>query len=110
MALIFLKLLGTRPFYQLTLLSRLNRKKQKLERKEKSRLLNKVGTKTRLNKITTTANFEKHVHVAIDCKYDRLMADQDMAKLGKQIAWCYKVNRRSQHPVQVSALNIFLVQ
>lgn len=64
-------------------------------------MLNKVGTKQRLNKVTTTENFDKLVHVAIDCKYDHLMSDQDLTKLGKQVAWCYKVNRRCEHPVQV---------
>lgn len=79
---------------------RLHRKQQKKDRKEKARLLNKVGTKQRLNKVTTTENFDKLVHVAIDCKYDHLMSDQDLTKLGKQVAWCYKVNRRCEHPVQ----------
>jgi len=79
---------------------RLHRKQQKRDRREKARLLNKSGTKSRLNKTKTTENFDKLVHVAIDCKYDHLMSDQDLTKLGKQVAWCYKVNRRCEHPVQ----------
>lgn len=52
-------------------------------------------------KISTVENFESNYHVAIDVSFDDLMTNKDVGKLGKQIGWCYKVNRRSSMPVQV---------
>ncbi|XP_026689830.2 tRNA methyltransferase 10 homolog A-like [Ciona intestinalis] len=75
-----------------------HRKKRKLIYKERNKL---NGTKKRkLEKITTTENFESHYHVAIDASFNEIMTIRDLGKLGKQIAWSYKENRRSSCPVQ----------
>ena len=59
------------------------------------------------SKVKTTSNFSELQHLAIDCSFNDLMANKDIKKLAGQISWCYKVNRRSREPVQVS---LFVVQ
>ncbi|CAH8555160.1 unnamed protein product [Schistosoma turkestanicum] len=39
--------------------------------------------------------------VVIDCSYDHLMSFKDICKLASQVANCYSINRRAQHPVQL---------
>jgi len=60
----------------------------------------------KLDRITTANNFDIHHHIAIDLSFDELMTNKDIRKLGKQIGWCYQVNRRSPNPVQVCSLVI----
>lgn len=67
------------------------------ETQVQSQALNK---KPRKEKISTNSDFEKHVHVAVDLSFSEYMTNLDISKLRKQIAWCYKENRRSTHPVQ----------
>ena len=55
----------------------------------------------KIEPIVTTENFDSHRHIAIDLSFNDLMNNKDIRKLGKQIGWCYQVNRRSSHPVQV---------
>lgn len=62
--------------------------------------------KPRKEKISTNEDFEKHVHIAVDLSFNDYMTNLDMSKLRKQIAWCYKENRRSTTPVQVLILSI----
>jgi len=87
---------------ELTTLCREQRKRKKLEHKEKLASQGYVPKRLKLEKITNKHNFEKLIHVTIDCAFDHLMSNKDIKKLGKQIAWCYKENRRSRQPVQVS--------
>ncbi|KAH8857123.1 tRNA methyltransferase 10 like [Schistosoma japonicum] len=39
--------------------------------------------------------------VVIDCAYDHLMSFKDICKLASQVANCYSINRRAEHPVQL---------
>ena len=92
-------------FHVAQFLNREKRKKKKLQYKE-MRLKNiEQGCavkRFRTEKISTVQNFDSHYHIAIDLSFDRLMTNKDTRKLGKQISWCYKVNRRSSIPVQVA--------
>ena len=83
------------------------RKKRKLRYKE-MRLQNPDGCikRQKLEKITTKNNFGSSYHIAIDLSFNDLMPNKDLRKLGKQIGWCYQVNRRSATPVQVCPILI----
>ncbi|XP_076800675.1 tRNA methyltransferase 10 homolog A-like [Clavelina lepadiformis] len=79
------------------------RKKRKQRYKEMTKQSIKDGTyskRQKLEKITTRDNFDELHHIAVDLSFDKLMTNKDLRKLGKQLGWCYKENRRSQHPVQ----------
>nr|CAB3267255.1 tRNA methyltransferase 10 homolog A-like [Phallusia mammillata] len=74
------------------------RKKRKVKHKEKN--IAEGRKRPKFETITTVEDFHLLCHIAVDLSFDKLMTNRDIQKLGKQIAWCYKENRRSTHPVQ----------
>ena len=58
-------------------------------------------TPTLIRKRRKIIESSSKLRIAIDCSYDDLMNDRDVAKLTKQMQRCYTLNRNMENPLQL---------
>ena len=88
--------------------SKRKEEREKHKRRRQERLLNADPSAIARSQIRNRRMSESdcRIRICIDCRYDSMMNDKDVASLQKQISFSYSANRRSEDPCQFYLTNV----
>jgi hypothetical protein len=84
---------------------KMKRKLERERRKERKAAQPASSMVVVQRQITTMAESQCRIRVAIDMAFDDLMSERDVRKCLSQIGFCYAANRRAANPLQLSIVN-----
>ena len=85
--------------------SKRKEEREKLKQRRRERLSNN-NVEVRPPVKYRMAESSCQIRICIDCRYDSMMNDRDVASLQKQISFSYSANRRMENPCQFYLTNV----